>query len=50
MYIFAASTQANCQLRQGEYNAKAIGKAKAFLPVPMIFMVEGEEGIAPARC
>ncbi|MBK9174963.1 MAG: PQQ-binding-like beta-propeller repeat protein [Flavobacteriales bacterium] len=44
MYIFEAST--GKLLKQGEYNAKAIGKAKALYPYDGIFMVEGEEGIA----
>jgi len=44
LYIFDAATGA--LLKQGEYNAKAVGKAKALYTYDGSFIVEGEKGIA----
>jgi outer membrane protein assembly factor BamB len=44
LYIFEAST--GNLLKQGEYNAKTIGKAKSLYHYEGSFMVEGEKGIA----
>lgn len=44
MYIFDVAT--GKLLKQGEYNAKAIGKARAMYAYGDMYMVEGEKGIA----
>ncbi|HMC96586.1 MAG TPA: hypothetical protein VKG92_02970, partial [Flavobacteriales bacterium] len=44
MYIFDVAT--GKLLKQGEYNAKAIGKARWLYAYKGTYMVEGEEGIA----
>jgi outer membrane protein assembly factor BamB len=43
MYVFEAAT--GNLLKQGEYNAKTIGKARALYPFDDTYMIEGEEGI-----
>ncbi|MEX1132946.1 MAG: PQQ-binding-like beta-propeller repeat protein [Flavobacteriales bacterium] len=44
MYVFETAT--GKLLKQGEYNAKAIGSAKALYRSDESFMIEGEDGIA----